>query len=118
MECARVATIKREGRTMSNYYTLTAETDSGKAAEWTYRTALDPVISAPRSRVLAVALYKHAKEHGYVDIFRREWLSRREDYMRDMILRQRSWQQHTRKPSKARNHDSISIRERYVRAAA
>ncbi len=102
---------------MSNYYALSAATESEKAAEWTYRTSLDPVISAPRSRVLAVALYQHAKAHGYVDTFRREWLARRETYMRDMIRRQRSWQQHTRNPNKARHHDSIEIRERYVRAA-
>jgi hypothetical protein len=102
---------------MNNYYTLTAKTEAEKAAEWTYRTSLDPVISAPRSRVLAVALYKHAKAHGYVDTFCREWLARRDTYMRDMILRQRSWQQNTRNPNKARHHDSISIRERYVRAA-
>ena len=102
---------------MTNYYTLTASTDDEKAAEWTYRTTLDPVISAPRSRVIAIALYQHAKAHGYADTFRREWLARRESYMRDMILRQRSWQGTTRNPNKARHHDSIEIRERYVRAS-
>lgn len=98
------------------YYTLTAATDAEQAAEWTYRTTLDPVLSATRSRVIAVAMYQHAKSHGYVETFRREWLARRESFMRDMILRQREWQRHTRNPNKARHHDSIAIRERYVRA--
>lgn len=98
-----------------SYYTLTADTQAEQAAEWAYRTSLDPVISAPRSRVLAVALYQHAKAHGYVETFLREWLDRRESYMRDMIRRQRYWQQTTRNQNKARHHDTIEIRERYVR---
>ena len=97
------------------YFTLTATSEAEQAAEWTYRTTLDPVLSAHRSRVIAVAMYQHAKSHGYLDTFRREWLSRRESWMRDMILRQRRWQRETRNPNKARHHDSIQIRERYVR---
>lgn len=98
-----------------SYYTLTADTEAERAAEWAYRTAIDPILTATRSRVLIVALYQHAKSHGYVDTFRREYLARREEHMRDMIRLQRHWQAATRNPNKARHHDSIEIRERYVR---
>jgi hypothetical protein len=37
----------------------------------------------------------------------REWLA----------TTQRRWQRETRRPSRARHHDSIAIRERYVRCA-
>lgn len=32
-----------------------------------------------------------------------------------LTVTQRNWQRHTRNPNKARHHDSISIREKYVR---
>lgn len=100
-----------------SYYTLDAPTDGAKAAQWTYRTTLDACISAPRSRVIAVALYRHAKDHGYVDVFLAEWRSKRAAWLSDLTLRQRHWQDNTRRPSKARHHDSIAIRERYVRCS-
>lgn len=98
-----------------NYYTLTAPTQAEQAAEWTYRTTLDPVLTAPRSRTIAVAMYQHAKSHGYVETFLREWLTIRADWFARQVRVQREWQQKTRNPNKARHHDSISIRERYVR---
>jgi hypothetical protein len=33
-----------------------------------------------------------------------------------LTLTQRKWQRQTRRPSRARHHDSIAIREKYVRA--
>lgn len=100
---------------MSNYYTLTGDRDH-QAAQWTYRTTLDPVIGASRSRVIAVALYRHAIEHGYVETFRQEWLAKRNDWLARSFVVQRKWQGHTRNPAKAKAHDSITIRDRYVRA--
>lgn len=99
---------------MSNYYTLTGDRDH-QAAQWTYRTTLDPVISAPRSRVIAVAMYRHAIEHGYVDTFRQEWLAKRNDWLARSFMVQRKWQRDTRNPDKAKHHDSIALRDKYVR---
>ena len=98
-----------------SYYTLTTSSEAEQAAEWTYRTTLDPVLSASRSRTIAVAMYQHAKSHGYVETFMREWLSIRAEWLARQARSQRNWQQKTRNPNKARHHDSISIRERYVR---
>lgn len=100
---------------MDNYYTLTGDRDH-QSAQWTYRTTLDPVIGAPRSRVIAVALYRHAIEHGYVDTFRQEWLAKREDWLARSFMVQRKWQGRTRNPDKAKDRGSIATRERYVRA--
>lgn len=43
---------------------------------------------------------------------------RRDEWRTWLFLNQRKWQRQTRCPSKARHHDSISIRERYVRCGA
>lgn len=40
------------------------------------------------------------------------------EHLRWLTVTQRQWQDRTRRPSRARHHDSIAIRERYVRAAA
>lgn len=37
------------------------------------------------------------------------------EHLRWVTLTQRKWQSKTRNPNKARHHDSISIREQYVR---
>lgn len=102
---------------MSTYYTLTGKTDAEMAAQWTYRTTLDPVLSAPRSRVIAVAMLRHAREHGWEDTFLAEWRSKRQAWLNEVTLRQRHWQQGTRRPNRARHHDSIAIREKYVRCS-
>lgn len=102
---------------MTNNYTLTAETPAAQAAQWTYRTTLDPVLSAPRSRVIAVAMLRHAREHGYEDLFLAEWRSIRADRIAWVTNVQRRWQRETRRPSRARHHDSIAIREQYVRCS-
>jgi hypothetical protein len=40
------------------------------------------------------------------------------DWLNWLTMTQRRWQRETRNPNKARHHDSIEIRERYVRAHA
>lgn len=42
-------------------------------------------------------------------------LERRRRWLTWLTLTQRDWQRETRRPSRARHHDSIEIRERYVR---
>lgn len=96
-------------------YTPIGADAATQAAHWTYTTTLDPVLSAPRSRIIAVAMYRHAREHGYEDIFLAEWLGKRKEWLAYRFQSQRKWQRETRNPNKARHHDSIEIRERYVR---
>ena len=103
---------------MSTYYTLTGKTDAEMTAQWTYRTTLDPVLSSPRSRVIAVAMLRHAREHGWEEVFLSEWRSKRQAWLADLTRTQRRWQRETRRPSHARHHDSIATRERYVRLAS
>lgn len=47
------------------------------------------------------------------------WLAKRahEGWLDYQTVTQRQWQRNTRRPSRARHHDSISIREKYVRCA-
>lgn len=96
-------------------YVPTHDDQATMAAHWTYMTTLDPVLSAPRSRIIAVALLQHARAHGYEDIFLAEWRGKRAEWLANVTIRQRHWQKNTRRPSKARHHDSIAIREKYVR---
>lgn len=42
-------------------------------------------------------------------------LERRARWLEWLTLTQRKWQRETRRPARARHHDSIEIRERYVR---
>ena len=88
------------------------------AFRWVCHTTLDPVISASRSRVLASVLWREAKRTGQTEAFLAEWTAKRDDWMRRSCLVQRKWQATTRRPSRARHHDSIEIRERYVRGVA
>lgn len=52
-------------------------------------------------------------------VARELWRQRRAVWRVEQTLLQRHWQTHTsRRPSRGRNHDSWSIREKYVRLAA
>ena len=57
------------------------------------------LIRGARDRELAVACVLEA---------RRSWLEW-------LIVTRRRWQRETRRPGRARHHDSLAIRERYVR---
>ena len=99
-----------------SYYTLNGMTEAECTAQWTYRTTLDACITALRSRHLAAALWRDAKAKGYEEIFLAEWRAKREGWMRDLTLRQRSWGTRvSRRPQRGNHHDSWAIRERYVR---
>ena len=45
-------------------------------------------------------------------------LEKRRRWLDWLTVTQRKWQGETRRPSRARHHDSIAIREKYVRATA
>ena len=89
-----------------------------QAAAWTYGTTLDPVLSAPRSRIIAAAMLRDARARGMEDVFMEEWRIKRADWLRSVTLSQRHWQTNvSRRPQKGRHHDSWAIREKYVRCS-
>jgi hypothetical protein len=69
--------------------------------------ARDPVSNA-RNVILIRATHHDAFTMRRIMSVRASWL----DYL---SITQRRWQRETRRPSHARHHDSIDIRERYVR---
>lgn len=71
----------------------------------------------PVDQAKAVAAYRYAKHRGEVPIFLKVWSEKRRDWRNWVAVTQRQWQRHTRRPSRARHHDSISIREKYVRCS-
>lgn len=82
--------------------------------------AADQMVEASRSLVgdakLSIVLaalpfiepYEAVRIRGRIIAKHMAWL----DYL---TVTQRRWQRNTRNPNKARHHDSIAIRERYVR---
>lgn len=56
-----------------------------------------------------------ARAEGCYEEALAEVVARRIEWRTWLTLTQRRWQRETRRPSKARHHDSIAIRERYVR---
>lgn len=88
---------------------------SNDTHQWAYGTALDPVLTSPANRYLAAALWRDAKATGHEAEFLSVWREKRAGWLTWLTLTQRKWQDKTRNPNKARNHDSISIREKYVR---
>lgn len=45
-------------------------------------------------------------------------MAKRKDWLVWLTFPQREWQRNTKNPNKARHHDSISIREKYVTCGA
>jgi hypothetical protein len=73
---------------------LTSQLVDRKRAVMAIRSATNP---ADRLVIMELVLDKRATH--------RDWVT----------ITQRRWQRETRRPSRARHHDSIDIRERYVR---
>lgn len=63
----------------------------------------------------AVACIHAAEAWGEREVGVRLALNARANHRRWITEVQRRWQRETRRPSRARHHDSIEIRERYVR---
>lgn len=71
------------------------------------------VIDRKRNALLLRALEGEQREWAI------QWMMRvHRDRLNYLTVTQRRWQRETRRPSRARHHDSIAIRERYVRIAA
>jgi hypothetical protein len=66
-----------------------------------------------RHRQYAALLYARAR--NIEPEMRQVFLARRFSWLDWQSVTQREWQIKTRNPNKARHHDSISLREKYVR---
>jgi hypothetical protein len=62
-----------------------------------------------------VGIIKLAKLEGHESEAMAELIELRKTWKSWQFITQRKWQTYTRRQSKARHHDSIEIRERYVR---
>ena len=71
--------------------------------------------ACPVDRQRQLAAITYAKTKGIEAECRDLIREYRADWMAWQFITQRSWQSKTRRPSKAIHHDSISIREKYVR---
>lgn len=79
------------------------------------------MVSGYRSSVediKTVMALRDAKTRGQEEMFRSLWKSKRAERLAWLTLTQRSWQKNTRRVTRAKHHDSISIREKYVRCVA
>jgi len=73
-----------------------------------------PVTFNPRDRAQVLIVAKGAQACGVWDEFVKVYLHGRRSWLTWQTLAQRDWQRKTRNPNKARHHDSIAIREKYV----
>jgi hypothetical protein len=64
---------------------------------------------------LRIAAVAYGKRMGCEAIARAMVLKARFDWLDYRTMIQRKWQMETKNPNKARHHDSIEIREKYVR---
>lgn len=82
------------------------------------RETLDRIIPATHSPVdsqKCKAGIAYARANGFEPECRAMILEKRQGWLTWLTITQRKWQAHTRNPNKAMHHDSISIREKYVR---
>jgi len=66
-------------------------------------------------QALAVVLMRAAQTPEDKEYTAKLLIERRNRHRTWITVTQRKWQQHTRRPQRARHHDSVEIRERYVR---
>jgi len=83
-------------------------------AHWAFE-GMDPVLASPANRIVVGAMWREAKRLGCEDVFLEVWRRKRASWLTWQTVTQRKWQRDTRNSNKARHHDSVSIRERYVR---
>jgi hypothetical protein len=70
----------------------------------------------PTDNARAVLIIRAASPEDRADVVRLV-MDRRASWKAWLTRTQRQWQRQTRNPNKARHHDSIEIRERYVRCS-
>lgn len=68
----------------------------------------------PTDLAAQALLIRSARNDREREVIIAEILHHRRNWLKYLTVSQRRWQQDTRKPSKARHHDSIAIREKYV----
>ena len=56
-----------------------------------------------------------ARANGWTDMAKTIFKTKRAWRLSYDTMTQRQWQAHSRRPSRARHHDSIALREKYVR---
>ena len=82
------------------------------------RYAIDQMIEASRSLVgdqkIAIVLRAYAGTPEYSEVLQLI-ADKQLSWLDWLTTTQRRWQRQTRRPSRARHHDSIAIREAYVR---
>jgi hypothetical protein len=74
-----------------------------------------PATHAPVDREKCKAGLAYARAIGFEPECRAMILEKRLAWLTWWTITQRKWQSHTRNPNKAMHHDSISLREKYVR---
>lgn len=70
---------------------------------------------APVDNAKAVLVIRAAEASGDRQLGVRLVVAARRAHRDWLAVTQRRWQRHTRRPSRAAHHDSVTIRERYVR---
>jgi hypothetical protein len=81
------------------------------------RYAIEGMLGAtrhPTDDARAVVVLRGVQPEDRAEVVRMI-LDKRAERLAYTTRTQRQWQAHTRRPSRARHHDSIEIRERYVR---
>ena len=77
---------------------------------------MNPVTSNPVCLTMAGMILREAKRTGEYDAVLADLMARRRAWRTRQFHTQRRWQRETRRATRARHHDSIEIREKYVRA--
>ena len=89
-------------------------TDAERDAWFTYHGMISGYRSQVEDMKVTMAI-RDARARGYEDMVRALWLASRAHRLNWLTMTQRRWQRDTRRASRARHHDSIAIREKYVR---
>ncbi len=70
--------------------------------------------ACPLDRAIAMIVLNSAKQTGLFEQVKPMILNKRSAWLDWVSITQRQWQRHTRRPSRARHHDSIALRTKYV----
>ena len=95
-------------------HVLKEGTDAERVAWCTYRGMVTGY-RAPVEDMKTVMALRDARARGYEDMVRAIWFASRASRLEWLTMTQREWQRNTRRPSRARHHDSVALREKYVR---
>jgi hypothetical protein len=95
-------------------HVLKEGTDADRVAWCTYRGMVTGYRGMVEDMKVTMAL-RDARARGYEDMVRAIWCASRASRLDYLTMTQRQWQCNTRRESRARHHDSVAIREKYVR---